>query len=168
MRRLIPMSPTGRPRISARPEVGNSSCINSLRVVVFPEPLGPRKPQTSPATTWIVRSEEAREVDEELLGGQVVVEVGVLGKVADATLDPNVTDGASEDLGAPRGGKQQLHQQLEGGGLSGAIGPEKAEDLARADLDRQIGRGPRSRRGAPRRSGSRRSRGAREGSRCDA
>ena len=48
MRRCAATSPTGRPRISARPEVGKISCISSFRVVVLPAPFGPRKPKTSP------------------------------------------------------------------------------------------------------------------------
>ena len=49
MRRLTSRSPSGRPSISARPEVGNTSCISSFSVVVLPAPFGPRKPKTSPA-----------------------------------------------------------------------------------------------------------------------
>ena len=48
MRRLTARSPSGRPRISARPEVGKTSCISSFSVVVLPAPFGPRKPKTSP------------------------------------------------------------------------------------------------------------------------
>ena len=48
MRRLTSTSPTGRPRISARPDVGKISCISSFSVVVLPAPFGPRKPNTSP------------------------------------------------------------------------------------------------------------------------
>src|SRR6185436_4509709 len=60
MRRRTPTSPTGRPRISASPLVGNTSCISSFSVVVFPAPLGPRKPKTSPGATSRLRSSSAR------------------------------------------------------------------------------------------------------------
>src|SRR5712691_9908333 len=60
MRRLTSRSLRGFPRISARPEVGNTSCISSLSVVVLPAPLGPRKPKTSPASTSSVRRSSAR------------------------------------------------------------------------------------------------------------
>ena len=60
VRRRTPTSPAGRPRISASPLVGNTSCISSFSVVVFPAPLGPRKPKTSPAATSIDRRSSAR------------------------------------------------------------------------------------------------------------
>ena len=37
----------------------------------------------------------------------------------------------------PEVGIHQLHQQLQRGRLAGAVGPEKAEDLARLDVERQ-------------------------------
>src|ERR1700730_7778711 len=55
MRRFTARSPSGRPRISACPEVGNTSCMSSFSVVVLPAPLGPRKPKTSPASTSRVK-----------------------------------------------------------------------------------------------------------------
>src|SRR3954464_572755 len=60
MRRLTERSPSGRPRISASPEVGNTSCISSFSVVVLPAPLGPRNPNTSPAPTSSVSRSSAR------------------------------------------------------------------------------------------------------------
>src|SRR6185295_2103736 len=60
MRRFIERSPSGRPRISARPPVGKTSCMSSFSVVVLPAPLGPRKPKTSPASTSSVRRSSAR------------------------------------------------------------------------------------------------------------
>src|SRR5262249_30141685 len=82
-------------------------------------------------------AEEAGEVDEELLRGQVVVEVRVLRQVTDAPLDGNVAERPAEDLAAARGRKHQLHQQLQRRRLAGAVGAEKAEDLAGRDLQRQ-------------------------------
>ncbi len=40
--------PTSKPPISAVPEVGFSRPLSMLMVVVFPAPLGPRKPNISP------------------------------------------------------------------------------------------------------------------------
>ena len=74
---------------------------------------------------------------EQLLGGQVVVEVRVLGQVADAAPDGDVADRPAEDLGVAAGRKHQLHQQLQRGRLAGAVGAEEAEDLAGLDLERQ-------------------------------
>ena len=53
-------SPTGRPRISARPAVGKISCISSFSVVVLPAPLGPRKPKTSPVLDLERQARRAR------------------------------------------------------------------------------------------------------------
>ncbi len=82
-------------------------------------------------------AEEAGEILEQLLGGQVVVEVGVLRQVADPALDVDVADRPPEDLGAAGRRIDQLHQQLERGGLAGAVRPEEAEDLALPDVERQ-------------------------------
>ena len=42
-------SPAGRPRSSARPDVGRSRSISSLSVVLLPAPFGPSRPKTPPA-----------------------------------------------------------------------------------------------------------------------
>jgi hypothetical protein len=60
MRRRTATSPSGRPRISASPLVGKTSCISSFSVVVLPAPLGPRKPKTSPGATSIDNRSSAR------------------------------------------------------------------------------------------------------------
>src|SRR6185437_10745992 len=60
MRRFADNEPAGAPRSSARPDVGNTSCIRSLSVVVLPAPLGPRKPKTSPDSTSRVSRSSAR------------------------------------------------------------------------------------------------------------
>ena len=51
--------------------------------------------------------------------------------------DRHVADRPAEDLGAPGRRENQLHQQLQRGGLAGAVRTEEAEDLARLDLERQ-------------------------------
>ena len=48
MRRRVATSPTGRPRISARPAVGKISCMSSFSVVVLPAPFGPEEPEHFP------------------------------------------------------------------------------------------------------------------------
>ena len=40
-----------------------------------------------------------------------------------------------EDEGVAVGGKEQAEQELDGGGLAGAVGAEQAEDLAAADFE---------------------------------
>ena len=82
-------------------------------------------------------AEQLPEVVEQLLGGEVVVEVGVLRKVADAPARRDVADRPPENLGAPGRRKDQLHEQLQRGGLAGAVRAEEAEDLARLDVERQ-------------------------------
>src|SRR5438105_7086122 len=52
-------SDTGIPATSAVPAVGRTNVENNRTVVVFPAPLGPRKPNTSPAATSKVTSSMA-------------------------------------------------------------------------------------------------------------
>src|SRR5437588_7306982 len=52
-------SDTGMAATSAVPEVGRTRVDNTRTVVVFPAPLGPRKPNTSPADTSNVTSSTA-------------------------------------------------------------------------------------------------------------
>ena len=82
-------------------------------------------------------AEQPGEVLEQLLGRQVVVEVRILGQVADAALDGEIAERPAEQLRAARRREDELHQQLQRGGLAGAVGAEEAEDLARLDLERQ-------------------------------
>ena len=81
-------------------------------------------------------AEEAREVLQQLLGRQVVVEVGVLGKVAETALHRHIARRPAQDLGRPAGRVDELHEQLEGGGLARSVGAEEAEDLAGGDRQR--------------------------------
>ena len=83
------------------------------------------------------KAEKPREIREELFGREVVVEVRVLGKVADALPRRDVANRPAQDLGTARRRENQLHQQLERRRLTGAVGTEEAEDLARLDLERQ-------------------------------
>src|SRR3712207_7359385 len=73
-----------------------------------------------------------------------------------STLLPYTTLFRSEDRGASRGWKDQLHQQLQGGALAGAVGSEKAEDFAGLDGQRQAVQGA-VRTGPPESDGDRKS-----------
>ena len=82
-------------------------------------------------------AEQAGEVAQQLLGGEVVVEVRVLGQVADPPLHLEVAERPAENRRRPGRRVDQLHQQLEGRGLAGAVRPEESEDLARLDGEGQ-------------------------------
>ena len=82
-----------------------------------------------------------------LLHGKVGVEREELGHVADAGLQrlQVAEDAQAGDLGRARGGLEQAREHLDRRRLSGAVGPEKAEDLPRPDLEGDvIHRGERS------------------------
>jgi hypothetical protein len=83
------------------------------------------------------QAEEAREVGEQLLAGEVIVEVGILGKKSDPGLHGRITDRPAQDPGRTGRGIQQLHQQLERGALAGAVRPEKPEDFTLVDRQRE-------------------------------
>ena len=74
-----------------------------------PAPLGPR------------RAEQAREVGQQFFGGQVVVEVRRFRQVADAPAHVGIARRLPEHRDPPRRRVDQLRQQLEGGGLAGAV-----------------------------------------------
>src|SRR4029453_12324072 len=74
---------------------------------------------------------------EQLFGCQVVIERGILGKVADAAPNLEIPDRPAKNLGPTRRRGNEPHEKLEGGGRAGAIRPEKAEDFAALDLERQ-------------------------------
>ena len=91
----------------------------------------------TPAPLRAVVAEQAGEVIEELFGSEVVVKVGAFGKVSDAALDVDVADGASENFSVAGCRVDQLHQQLEGGGLAGAVRAEKPEGFSLGDFQIQ-------------------------------
>ncbi len=103
-------------------------------------PLGPdadtveRSGDTLLAIGGVV-AEKLAEILEQFLGGQVVVEVGVFGKVADPLARRDVADRLAKNLGAPRRREDELHQQLQRGRLAGAVRSQKAEHLARLDRE---------------------------------
>ena len=80
-------------------------------------------------------SEELRKVMQQLFGGEVIVKIGVLGKVADPLPGLEISRRTAEDLGAAGGRKDELHQQLQRRGLAGAVGAQEAEDLPLLDVE---------------------------------
>jgi hypothetical protein len=72
---------------------------------------------------------------ERLLGVEELVEVRLLGQVADPLVLRDVGRPAAEDERLARGGKDEPQQELHRGRLAGPVGPEQAEDLAPADLE---------------------------------
>src|SRR5438552_956180 len=137
MRSFLRTSAAGCPKTKASPSVGKSRPSSSLMVVVLPEPLGPSSPKTSPLRISMFRARRAVFRSEGLLGVEEAVQVRFLGQVADALVLADVGGGLSEDEGLAVGGEEQAEQQLDGGGLAGAVGPEQPEDLASPDLDVQ-------------------------------
>ena len=91
----------------------------------------------APAAVGCPNAEQAAVVREQLLGGEVVVEVGLFRQVSEAALGGQIARRTPEDAGFSRRGKHQLQQQLQRGGLAGAVRPEKAEHLAGAHLQRE-------------------------------
>ena len=58
-RTCVACSTTSSPSTRAVPPDGRSTVIKTRRVVVFPAPLGPSRPKTSPGDTWKVTSSTA-------------------------------------------------------------------------------------------------------------
>ena len=73
---------------------------------------------------------------EEGFGGHVAVKRRALGQIADFLfgLDRELLDVVAADIGLAAGGQQKSGDHLHGGGFAGAVGPEKAQDLAPAYL----------------------------------
>ncbi len=82
-------------------------------------------------------SEECGEIGQQFFGRQVIVEIGVLGQVADATLHAHVAGGPAEELGPTRRRIHELHEQFQRGGLAGAVRSEESEDLPRFNGESQ-------------------------------
>src|SRR5262249_38275479 len=89
------------------------------------------------SATRAVKAQEAAEVVQKLLSSEVVVEIRILGKVAEPALDPEVAGRPAHDPRVAGGWKHQLQQKLQRGRLAGAVGAEEAEHLAGLDLKRQ-------------------------------
>ena len=71
---------------------------------------------------------------ERLLGVEELVEVRLLGQVADPLVLGDVGGRLVEDQRLALGGEEQAEQQLDRGRLARAVGAEQAEDLAPMDL----------------------------------
>jgi hypothetical protein len=82
-------------------------------------------------------AEQLGAVFQKLARRQVVVEVWVLGQVADIGVHSRVADLAAEDARAPGGRVDQAHEQLERRRLARAVGAEEAEDFAAPDAQRE-------------------------------
>src|ERR1043165_3867346 len=78
-----------------------------------------------------------RAIVQKLARSQVIVEVRIFGKVADARVHLHVVDVSPEDARAPRGWIDETHQELQRSRFPGAVRAEKAEYLAALNLQRQ-------------------------------
>ena len=87
-------------------------------------------------------TEQAPEIAQQFLGGEVIVEIGILGQEADALFHREIAHRAAQDAGRAGGGIEQLHQQLQRGALAGAIRAEKSEHLALVHREREAVQGP--------------------------
>ena len=63
-------------------------------------------------------------------GGEVIVKDGELGEVADPVAEFFLAYGLAQDIQTAGVRFQKVQQQLDGGGLAGAVGAKKAKDLA--------------------------------------
>ena len=79
---------------------------------------------------------EETEIVEE-----VVVEIGVLGQVSHPVPPLPALGGDPEEAGLPAIGAQEPGQELEGGGLSRAVGADVSEDLPLAHLEVEVDEG---------------------------
>jgi hypothetical protein len=82
---------------------------------------------------------EAPHQLEELLAGEAFEQGRVFGNIADALLDINGAFGERQtgDGDGSGGGGEEAGDDLDGGGLSGAVGTEEADDLAGAEGQRK-------------------------------
>src|SRR5207253_2445753 len=86
---------------------------------------------------------EVRGELEELAAGELVVEEGLIGNVADEL--PGLVALGSQvvtaDANTAAGGNQQAAEYFDGGGLAGAVGAETGEEFASRHTERQIADG---------------------------
>ena len=62
---------------------------------------------------------------QQFAGGEVVVKVRLLGQKSDLRLHAGIVDFHPQNAGRAAGGEYQSHEQFEGGGFAGAVGPRK-------------------------------------------
>ena len=75
---------------------------------------------------------------KRLFGVQELVKVRFLGQVADPLVLGDARRRLVEDQSLALGREQQAEQELDRRRLSGAVGPEQAEDLAAMDLQGRV------------------------------
>ncbi len=75
---------------------------------------------------------------EEFARRQVVIEIRLLGKVADFAVHGDVVNRFAANTRRSRRRKNQTHEQLQRGGLAGAIGAEKSKDFAVFDAQGKV------------------------------
>ena len=83
-------------------------------------------------------SRKSRVIIEQLARGQVIVEIRLLRQIADLAVHAHVVDRPAAHARRARGREDQPHQQLQRRRFSGAVGPEKSENFALLDLQRQM------------------------------
>ena len=121
---------------------------HALAVFLQLPPLGPVQPDHLDQVGHPLAADRPRHVEqpaveiERLLGVEEAVEVRFLGQVADPLVLGHFGGVAAEDQGLAAGGEQQAEDQLDGGGLARAVGPEQPEDFAPADFQVQGLQGP--------------------------
>src|SRR6185295_4871353 len=77
-------------------------------------------------------------VDEVFVAAEELVERRILRQVSQAAPGRDAAHGLAGDECLAGSRTDETEQHLQGGGLSRAVGPEQAEDLARAHLERQV------------------------------
>ena len=89
--------------------------------------------------------EERTEEIERLLGGQILVEIGLLGEVTDLALGLHRPGTGSENRESAARGIEQSQQHFHRRRLAGTVGSEQSHDLAGTDLEINVVDGPRFR-----------------------
>ena len=77
-----------------------------------------------------MHAEESADVLKEFLGREIVIEVRILGQIADSAPHRHGAGRLAENISLPFRGPDQAHEYLQGGGLAGAVGTQETEDLA--------------------------------------
>ncbi len=131
--------------------------LHALGILADGAEAGPAEPDHVDEFIGAVESDASREFEEfavvveGLLGVEERVEVGLFGEVSDALLDADVGGGLPENENTTGGGAEEPQENLDGGGLARAVGPEEPEDLPRLDLEGEVVNGARA--GTPKTTG---------------
>ena len=96
------------------------------------------EPRHALAALRSVVAKKSRVVIEQLARGEIIVEIGLFGKIADLAVHPDVFDRTPADARGAGGGENKPHQKLQRGGLAGAVRAEKPEDFAVFHLKREV------------------------------